>query len=199
MTANDIKATTAIAGGVLRPVEPGPGIRIHLGSDRQLAVEHWLMAAHPHPGDVREEWEDHQVALLPLGGLFSAVRIPGDLVTALAHGRSEPSEVDPWLARQLEGGPVICDRRATRRYYVLVPAGMSRSWRPQITTWGVEDVDVLGRDSYLGVPRPGAGPERDTYWAVPMASAGELCTPLLVARLVAAGRHRLTELDRTTP
>ncbi|WP_063725457.1 hypothetical protein [Streptomyces sp. Tu 6176] len=30
-----------------------------------------------------------------------------------------------------------------------------------------------------------------TYWSVPMASPAELCAPLTVARLIAAGVHRM--------
>ncbi|MEU0189439.1 hypothetical protein ABZ250_06185 [Streptomyces afghaniensis] len=30
-----------------------------------------------------------------------------------------------------------------------------------------------------------------SYWSVPMDSAAALCTPLTVARLIAAGRHCL--------
>ncbi|WP_336113305.1 hypothetical protein [Streptomyces sp. PTD9-10] len=61
------------------------------------------------------------MALLPLGSLFSAVRIPGHLLFAAA-GTAEFSEVGAFLDEALDGRPVICDPRGLR-YYALVPAG----------------------------------------------------------------------------
>jgi hypothetical protein len=184
------------------PVQTEPGILVHPAADRQMAVEHWLACAHwDGPEEAHREWQEHGAALLSLGTLFSAVRIPGFMVTALAHGWTDPAEVDPWLARTLEGGPVISDWRF-RRYYALVPASMPATWKAQFDAWGVDDVDVLGRDTYLGVPSPAAteyNPRRyDGYWAVPMASAAELCAPLVVARFIAAGVHRVRELGEAT-
>ncbi|MFB6960187.1 hypothetical protein ACFCYB_24980 [Streptomyces sp. NPDC056309] len=180
---------------VVRPVEPEPGVLVHTASDRRLAVEHWLLSTCEDRGYAREEWQQHQVALLPLGGLFSAVRIPGRLVRGLAESH-DPETVDEWLDQVLDGGPVICDARGDR-YYALVPASMPRTWHQAADDWRTMDVDCLGRGSHLLVPRVDLV-EYDSrlcraYWSVPMSSAGILCATLHVARLVATARHHVPD------
>ncbi|MFF5958487.1 hypothetical protein [Streptomyces luteogriseus] len=136
----------------------------------------------------RQEWLQHDVTMLPLGALFSAVRIPGALIAALA-GSAEPAQLDKFLCETLDGGPVICDPHFLR-YYALVPASMPRTWRKALDDWRTQDVDCLGRGSYLGVPRPDAvewSRPRATYWSVPMDSPAALCAPMDVARMIAAG------------
>ncbi|WP_333743848.1 hypothetical protein [Streptomyces ardesiacus] len=180
---------------VLRPVALEGGAVAHMAADRRLAAEHWLLAAHHTPRQARAEWARHNVALLPCGTLFSAVRIPGRLVQAVAAS-TDPADIDLVLAEVLDGGPVICDPHGPR-YYALVPGGMPRTWRAAADDWRVADVDVLGRGTYLGVPRLDAvdfaAAGTASYWSVPMESAGVLCAPLAVARLIAAGVHQLAE------
>ncbi|MEU0584600.1 hypothetical protein [Streptomyces sp. NPDC006132] len=138
------------------------------------------------------EWQEHQVAMLPLGTLFAAVRVPGPLLIALTNN-AKVSELDAFLRRALDGGPVICDPHFFR-YYALVPASTPRTWHQALDDWRALDVDCLGRGSYLGVPRLDAvdGTQaRASYWSAPMDSAAMLCRPLAVARLIAAGRHCL--------
>lgn len=139
------------------------------------------------------EWTELGVALLPLGTLMSAVRLPQDLVRAVAD-RYEHEGVDAFLDEALNGGPVICDPQGCR-YYALVLAGMPIKWHMAAVEWRALGVACLGRGTYLGVPKPqavslNAGVWR-SYWSVPMPSAGELCRPLDVARIIAAGK-RLT-------
>lgn len=135
------------------------------------------------------------MALLPLGGLLSAVRIPQHLIMAIADSE-ERGTLDALLEAALEGGPVICDP-AGRRYYVLVPGTMPERYRAAAEDWRPLGVDCLGRDHYLGVPKVEAvefNPETlASYWSVPMPSAGVLCAPLAVAKLIAAGQSRLPE------
>ncbi|WP_405505944.1 hypothetical protein [Streptomyces purpurascens] len=176
----------------LRPIEAAPGVLIHPTADRRLASEHWLLATLPAPSRdrARLEWDQHQVTLLPLGTLFSAVRIPGRLLVALT-GITEAPKLDQFLRETLDGGPVICDPRF-RRYYALVPASMPRTWYQALDDWRAMDVDCLGRGSYLGVPRVDAVQwtrPRATYWSAPMDLPSALCSPVEVARLIAAGRH----------
>lgn len=181
----------------LRPVEAEPGVLVHTASDRRLAVEQWLLATQPSRDRdrARREWEEAGVAMLPLGTLLSAVRIPGHLVVAAA-GLVEHDALDAFLDEALYGQPVICDPRGNR-YYALVPGTMPVRWRKAAEEWRALGVDCLGRDTYLGVPTVRAV-ERDpltlaSYWSVPMPSAGELCAPPAVARLIAAGQCRLAE------
>ena len=182
----------------LRPVEAGPGVLVHPAADRRLAAEQWLSgAAHTGtPAQARRDWRETGMALLHLGALFSAVRIPLRLALAPV-GFDRPSrEADEFLSFALEDGPVICDP-AGRRYYALVPASMPITWHVAAAEWREDEVDCLGRGVYLGVPRldrTGLEPGLlNSYWSVPMMSAGSLCAPLVVARLIAAGKHALGE------
>ncbi|MGW6542400.1 hypothetical protein ACWGBH_06030 [Streptomyces massasporeus] len=155
-------------------------------------MEHWLLASLPAPSRdrARLEWDQHQVTLLPLGTLFSAVRIPGGLLVALT-GITEAPKLDQFLRETLDCGPVICDPRFGR-YYALAPASMPSTWHQALDDWRAMDVDCLGCGSYLGVPRVDAVQgtrSRATYWSAPMGSPSRLCSPAEVARLIAAGRH----------
>ncbi|QFQ98578.1 hypothetical protein F9278_23150 [Streptomyces phaeolivaceus] len=181
----------------LPPVEPEPAVLVHSSADRRLATEHWLLATHPTPEQARREWsEPGKVALLPLGTLFSAVRLPGRLVLAVAGGKAPSRDVDALLDEVLEGGPVICDVQGPR-YYALVPGSTPEKFRQALEEWRPLGVDCLGRGTYLGVPRVDAvefDPQAcASYWSVPMSSAATLCTPLNVARLIAAGKRVLEE------
>lgn len=177
---------------VPRPLGVEPGGFIHSTADRHLATEHGLLAALPASlqDRARWEWEQHRVAVLPLDGLFSAVRMPERLLTALSTS-TEAACLDDFLAEALGGGPVICDPRFSR-YYALVPASMPATLRQIADAWRALEVECLGRGSYLGVPRLDAVSRKRafaTYWSVPMESAAVLCSPLAVARLIAAARH----------
>ena len=176
-----------------------PKVIVHPAADRRLAATHWLLSTLPAAGrdHASREWEDTGVALLPLGTLFSAVRIPGRLLRALTGPLSLP-ETDTVLAEALRGGPVICDPHRPS-YYALVPASMPRTWKDAATEWDEVDVAVLGRDTVLGVPRLDAtepDPTLSSYWSVPMDSPAALCAPMDVARLIATGwRHVAPEPD----
>ncbi|KPC86242.1 hypothetical protein ADL35_12195 [Streptomyces sp. NRRL WC-3753] len=180
----------------LAPVETGPGVLVHPTADRRLATAHWLLSTHRDPRRARLEWEQHGLALLPLGTLFSAVRLPERLVLAVTGGLGPSGAVDTVLDEAFEGGPVICDPDG-RRYYALVPASVPVTWHQAADEWRTMDVDCLGRDAYLGVPRVDLvrfdRRTRASYWSVPMSSAAMLCAPLAVARFIAAGQHQLTE------
>ncbi|MYR57488.1 hypothetical protein GTY54_15035 [Streptomyces sp. SID625] len=180
------------------PVEAAPGVLVHPAADRRSATEHWLLSTRTDARRARREWDEQGIALLPLGTLFSAVRIPAALVQTLA-GSSMLSEIDAFLGEALHGDPVICDPR-WGTYYALVPASMPVTWRPATDGWRSRDVECLGRGAYLGVPRLTATTFRSyaagTYWSVPMASPAELCASLTVARLIAAGVHRLAGAER---
>lgn len=181
----------------LSPGETEPGVLVHTTADRRLAVQHWLLSTLPGPGRdrARMQWRQFGVAMLPLGGLFSAVRVPGRLVQAVV-ATAEPAAVDAFLAEALDGGPVICDPHGPR-YYALVPGSVPRTWTQAAAEWREQDVEVLGKETILGVPAMTAvdpmAPEFASYWSVPMESAAMLCRPLLVARLIAAGKHALAE------
>ena len=171
-------------------------VTVHTTAERRLAAEHWLLSTLPAPRreQARVHWQTGGVALLPLGTLLAAVRLPGALVHAVAAS-TKPEDVDAVLDEALQGGPVICDQHR-QRYYVLVPASVPRTWRDAARDWRTDGVEVLGRAAYLGVPSMDAVTAAsgvESYWAVPMESAGVLGTPLRVARLIAHGVHQLAE------
>jgi hypothetical protein len=186
----------------LAPVESEPGVLVHPASDRQLAVSHWLESAHPSPMQARAEWAARGgVALLPLGTLFSAVRIPKRLVLSAACVEESGDYLDEVMAddvlfQVLHGGPVICDLHQ-ERYYALAPSSAPAKLQRAMEEWSALGVECLGRGTLLGVPTVEAvrpDPARwASYWAVRMDSPGELCSPLDVARLIAAGQRRMAE------
>lgn len=184
-----------------KPLEPQPGVLIHPAADRRLAAEHWLLSTLPAAGRERAriEWREQGLAMLPLGTLFSAIRLPARLVAAIT-GPLTLAETDAFLADALDGGPVICDPHGPR-YYALVPASVPRTWRDAADEWRDADADVLGRDTLLGVPRLDVTElnplSRASYWSVPMESMGMLCAPLKAARLIAAAQAVLEQAELT--
>lgn len=167
------------------PVEAGPGVLVHPRRDRELATATWLLLSASDTTKARHEWETYGVALLRCGTLFSAVRMPADLVHA-AVGTDDREKVATFLDVVLDGGPVIHDTGG-RQFYALTPASASRYWR----TVGTE---CLGSDTFLGVPATDMtqlDPRSPAYWAVPMDGPAALCIPGDVARLVGIGRDAL--------
>lgn len=145
-------------------------------------VEEWLASAHPSPNTVCEEWGSiAQLALIPLGRNFEAVRIPEDIVHGFV-GSDDPFMVSARLAERLDG-PVIHDPGFSR-YYALVPPGTAEFWRVPVA-------ECLAEGTYLGVPRADRiesnGGARTSYWSVPMARPSGLCTAADVLALVMAG------------
>lgn len=148
--------------------------------DRLLATERWLLEAAEDRHQAVTAWAGGGLALLRCGGAFAAVRIPAAHIQDAAISR-EPQEIDRYLAKRLEDGPVICDR-AAGWYYALVPASAARRWTASGST-------CLGVGASLGVPRPGTTAASDTriYWSVPMDTPGMLCHPAAVTGTVTAG------------
>lgn len=179
----------------LRPVESAPGVRVVPAADRRLAAEQWLLATLPAQkrDTARMEWQNHGVALLPLGTLFSAVRIPERLVHTVSRV-DEPAMNAAFLQAALDDGPVICDP-ARRWYYALVPASMAH-WHKAARIWRtVLGVEILGRDTLLGVPPVDkvsySQRTNASYWACPIPSAADLCDPHAVTRLIAAAARQI--------
>ncbi|MFE6365813.1 hypothetical protein ACFVP3_38265 [Streptomyces sp. NPDC057806] len=149
-------------------------------STRSVAA--WLASAHPSPDTVREAWDtEARLALIPLGKLFDAVRIAESLVHGVAE-TTDPATVNSWLGWRFNGRPVIHDP-AGRRYYALVPPGTACGWRARAAA-------CLGEGTYLGVPRTDLTDLEEhasgSYWVVPLARPGRLCTTADVLTFVTA-------------
>ena len=151
--------------------------------ERELAVTHWLLGATDDRDQARAQWREQGIALLACGSIFSAVRIPAGLVWAAAR-TEDLKKVDAFLRQWFDGGAVFIDLRSLQ-YYALVPASAEWRWKDR----DFPGVACLGRDNFLGVPAIQlTEPRRRAYWCLPMDSAGDLCYPDEVARLILAGR-----------
>jgi hypothetical protein len=157
-------------------------------ADMDRLISEWLARAHPVPQQARTEWSKQGVALLPLGGLFAAVRLPGELVYA-ALRCEDPDQVAAALRVWLRG-PVIHDHRtAGATYYALINwgAGVIQQMDQE------EDAPCLGQGTYLGVPRIDRREPPGTYWVVAPQHDGDLCRPAAVRSLIATGRQELAQ------
>jgi hypothetical protein len=151
-------------------------------------ITEWLDRAHPVPQRARAEWSTQGVALLPLGELFCAVRLPGELVYA-AVSSADTDQVAAILGELLRG-PVIHDHRTTgATYYALINWGAGVIQQLE----RAEDTPCLGQGTYLGVPRIDRRKPPGTYWVVPPRYDGDLCRPAAVRSLIAAGRQELAQ------
>ncbi|MEU9201931.1 hypothetical protein [Streptomyces sp. NPDC048332] len=164
------------------PIQPSTGVLVHARKDRERAVGHWLLTAAHDIAKARHEWGTRGIALLRCGGVFTAVRIPADLVQAAA-GTREAGRISTYLGEALSG-PVFIDT-SSQRYYALVPASTARRWDRR----AVPGVECLGSGAYLGVPRPQrTDPEEArSYPCVPMDGPGDRCNPVAVLQVVTYG------------
>ncbi len=157
---------------------------MHLRTDRDLSVSHWLLCSAKDRAKACEEWEEQGIAVLRCGGLFTAIRVPAPIVYAAA-GTKDREGVSEYLTGALCGGPVFADQAAAW-FYCLVPASACRRWDKPGT-------ECFGRDTYVGVPHPSRDarhPMARSYWSVPMDGPGNLCSAEAVAGLVDFGRLR---------
>jgi len=172
---------------VTHPVHAVEGVVVP-GWERDQAVSQWLLCAATDRQTARREWAEFGVTALGCG-LFSAVRLDGDLVH-VAAGSTEPAAVEGFL-RDTVHGPVFGDRHQ-RAYFLLAPASMAREARMHDRATGTA---VLGRGSWVVVPRPGltVGSPGPAWWWVPMPGPGSLCDPADVSQLVAYGQARILQ------
>jgi len=155
-------------------------------ADMDRLIAQWLARAHPVPEQARAEWATQGVALLPLGKLFCAVRLPGDLVSAAVSSAAADQVADA-LAKLLQG-PVIHDHRSTgATYYALINWGAGVIQQMDQN----DDAPCLSTGTYLGVPRIDRREPPGTYWVVPPRYDGDLCRPGAVRSLIAKGRRTL--------
>lgn len=177
-------------GPALHLVPAQHDVIVHTAAERRLAVEHWLLASldGPKRDRARMEWQEYQVAMMPLGVRFCAVRVPERLVYRAVR-TDDARMAAEYLAAALDDSPVIHDPRH-RRYYFLAPASMPERWRNAASPWALSGVEFLGREAMMGIPRADCltlNPQAwATYWAVPMPSAGLLCDPATIAKFIAA-------------
>ncbi|MFD4788890.1 hypothetical protein ACFWN1_17905 [Streptomyces sp. NPDC058459] len=111
-------------------------------------VTAWLAGAHPQPERVLRHWDEGHDELMPLGGRFAAVRVPGHIMHTAA-GDASPEAVAA-LARDILRGPLITGMYAEQRtYWALVPSRAHVYWPSYLT-----DTPHLGTGSYLNMPPP---------------------------------------------
>lgn len=183
---DELEAAEHLVGGELGH---GGGMLVHLRQDREQSARTWLLLSAPSVDIARREWDLARIALLRCGALFAAVRMSVDLVHAAA-GTSDGEKVNEYLADVL-AGPIFLDQHSAR-YYALVPASTAnrQEWHDRRHA---PHAECLGRDSYVGVPRPDLdGPDQHfSHWCVPMSGPGDLCGADAVSQLASYGRHVL--------
>lgn len=153
-------------------------------TERAAAVESWLLTAAPDSAQARAEWAASGVTRIRCGEVFSAVRIPVELVYAAAQAR-EPGVVDGYLAGALQGGPVFLDTYWQHFYALVRPDAWAR--------WEARDAEGMGHGVELEVPHPSrtrceAG---RAYWCVPVDAPGQLCETNAVTQLLDVALLRL--------
>ncbi|MFD6467859.1 hypothetical protein [Streptomyces goshikiensis] len=147
----------------------------------------WLACSHPDPRQAWADWVAHGVTVIPVGTLFSSVRIPEAIVHAAVES-TDPRQINKVLANRLDG-PVIHDGRG-RNFYPLIGAEARLDW--DTTAPGVER---LAPATQLGVPAPNLHrytPATPIYWAV-AGYTPRHCGSAAVALLVRVGGARLEE------
>lgn len=151
---------------------------------RLLAAAQWLAEADDRPGKVWAEWQQHGIALLPLGRRFDALRLPAEQVHDVV-GSDQPGAVATVLRAWLDG-PVFRDLRSDLGpYYVLIAPGAD---------WD-GPAERLTTDTYLGVPRPGHATTL-SRWVVLPPHPGALCDPQHVRTLLATAPPSLRAVGR---
>lgn len=152
-------------------------------SGAELPVEQWLLSAAPDVRQAQWEWKQGGLTFLRCGPVFTAIRLPRDLVRAAA-GSGEPAEVDPYLAEVLNGGPVI-GARGLKSYYALVPPSAGLRWKHP-------EAECLAWGTWLGVPpvRRTTYGAHEGYWVVPMKGPAQLCDVDAVDALRRRGKER---------
>lgn len=160
------------------------------------SAEHWLLAALDAKGrdDARAQWRNGECVLMPVGDLFSAVRLPQELILGHTGSQWDPVAADRIVAQAFDSGPVICDPCRIARWYALVPAATS-VWHTDNDDWPAAGVIPLGLGSYISVPPVDAtayDPRTEApYWSMPLTLPGALCEPGHVDRLIATTPDRL--------
>ncbi|SEO55272.1 hypothetical protein [Actinacidiphila rubida] len=142
----------------------------------------WLLTAVTSPARTREHWAAGQVALMPCGDLFGAVRLDVDLLHAAA-GTAEWPDVGDYMRRELGGGPVLAHPRS-RHLYALISPAATRRWKDD------GGAEALGGGTYLGVPSPERiEPEGlHAYWLVPLRRPGALVGTTALTRFLTDAR-----------
>lgn len=152
----------------------------------------WLADSHDRPQQVRAEWHQRGVALIPIGRQFDVIRLPEPIVFAAIAAESLTDVITDLALEESLEGPVIHDGHG-RNYYAIVPAGTVREWRH--TGLGVE---CLGPGTHFGVPAVDIKEYDAThpiYWAT-LGGTSRYCDPASVGLLVRIGAARLAEAER---
>lgn len=165
---------------------PRGGTPLRGRDDQQVdgAIAEWLALAQQAPGQAWSEWSDGGVALLPLGRRFVAARLPEALVYAAVKAAGS-EEVAERLEQRLQGPVIFDDRTMGGTFYTLMEPRDRSEWKHQ------EVAPLLGRGTYLGVPKLARRKPPGTHWVVPPRFIGDLCRPEYVAVLVAHGLKQL--------
>jgi hypothetical protein len=150
-------------------------------AERTHATARWLSAAAPSAPQAVTDWHDSGATWLRQGVLFTAVTVAASLMHQ-AVGRPGPQECAPLLMTELDGPAFyrLNEFGPDAGYTVLLPASAAGNWRVRGTV-------VLSSTAQLLIPAPDRlEPVGDApWWVVPPDRPGSLCTPALLASLLA--------------
>ncbi|MEU3041419.1 bifunctional DNA primase/polymerase [Streptomyces diastaticus] len=133
------------------------------GFQMKAAVE-WLLSAAPDAATCRRRWErdPHGMVLLPAGGLWDVLVLPGELgyptLDVLSRCADRP-------------GPVLSESGGVRLGFFVPPGTASR--------WLGTGVRAVGRGAWIVVPHPGRA-AGVTNWLVRPDGSGTLNDPGLL-------------------
>ncbi|MEU6594792.1 hypothetical protein ABZ923_37290 [Streptomyces sp. NPDC046881] len=157
---------------------------MHAREARTFGAATWLLMAAHDPVTAHRDWGGGDVALLRCGTLFTAVRVPLDLVETAA-GTGNPWEIGVYLNEALLGGAVFTDRTAGQVYFLVLASAWGR--------WNVPGTECLSPGMLLGVPRPGVDQKARSHWLLEMDGPGVLCMEHAVKQLVEHARLRAAQ------
>jgi len=129
-----------------------------------MAAAQWLASAHPNPQRAYWEWEEQGVAVIPVGPVWDAVKLPST--------GTNPSLVRDVLAECGVDGPII-HNPSTGANSVLVPPGTSPWHLPgTVLLHASDDYEQL-----LGVPAIERQTPPGLHWVIPPDGTGHLADP----------------------
>lgn len=167
--------TSAVRAAVPQPVD---------------AVSSWLAGAHPAPDRVHRQWTEAEVALVPLGVRFAAVRISAAIMHAAIGSEERDAVAD--VARDVFRGPVMAGLRSLGlTYWALVP------WRAGVYWPALPDTPYLGKGAHLSVPTIDRTELPGPHWIAPPRYAYDLCSLERLFDVGMRGSHILERDART--
>ncbi|WP_050373383.1 hypothetical protein [Streptomyces acidiscabies] len=145
-------------------------------------IREWLDSSLP-AGTEPDKNAPAGVTMLPLGEVFTAVRMTARLVHAAA-GSDEPEALSAFLAEALNGPVIHHPTGSGCPYYALTPYRKAEWPLPDGATY-------RGTGTWLGVPDLDRRGPHGVHWLIPPRYRGDLCRLEYVYDLILQGFRAL--------